>query len=75
MDKWKEIQKQRLREQEYAWLRAGKAKPGSLGKELIGSGGATKIMRANRRGTEEFNKRQQALLTTLETMNYRKNGP
>jgi thiol-disulfide isomerase/thioredoxin len=74
MDKWKEIQKQRIREKEYNWLRTGKAKPGSLGKDIVLEGGATKMMKAYRKGTKEFNDRQIELLNVLERMNYKKYG-
>lgn len=68
MDKWKEIQKQRIREKEYKMLRQKKAKPGSIGNELINNSGATAIMLANRRGTDQFNARQKDLLAVLTRM-------
>jgi Erv1 / Alr family len=68
MDRWKEIQKQRLREKEYKWLKHKKAKPGSSGIEHTSNPGATTIMLANRRGTDEFNKRQKDLLKVLNRM-------
>jgi len=69
MDKWKEIQKQRLREREVLWLRKGKARAGSLGQELVkGSEGATQIMKANRRGTHEYTERQKKFLNVISKM-------
>jgi hypothetical protein len=73
MDKWKEIQKQRIREKEYKWLRQRKAKSGNIGKELISNSGATAIMLANRRGTDEFNARQKDLLKVLLRMQKSRN--
>jgi Erv1 / Alr family len=75
MDQWKDIMKQRLGEREYQWLRQRRAKPGSLGKDFlqvasgIGNDGATDIMLANRKGTQEYTERQKALLAVIGKMN------
>lgn len=69
MDKWKEIQKQRLREREYLMLKKGQARAGNLGKDFVRDPeGATKAMKANRRGTVEYNERQKQMLGVLKTM-------
>ena len=67
MDKWKEIQKQRLREHEYLMIKRGQARGGDLGEEFIKDPeGATTAMRANRRGTVEYNARQKQMLDVLK---------
>ena len=69
MDKWKEIQKQRLREHEYLMLKRGQARAGDLGEDFIkDQEGATTAMKANRHGTVEYNARQKKMLQVLKKM-------
>lgn len=68
MDKWKEIQMKRLREKEHKWPAKRKSIPGSPGTEVSDHPGATAIMMANRKGTDEFHVRQSDLQNIIERM-------
>lgn len=66
MNKWQEVARQRIREQEYRWMKHHKARPGDIGHRFINE--ATEIMKGNRRGTGEYNARQKALIEVLKRM-------
>jgi hypothetical protein len=69
MDKWKEVQMQRLKGKRSSLLRRKPSTPA-----FLAEGDATKIMKANRPGTWEFNQRQKELLEDLDRIRRKKRG-